>query len=508
MAKPAASSTSETDTAPDQSTRLIIAAVAVMLLLASLDQTIVSTALPTIVADLGGLDHLSWVVTAYLLTSTVVAPLYGKLGDLYGRKIMMQVSVSLFLLGSALAGLSTTMWFLIASRGVQGIGGGGLFVLALTVIADVIPPRDRAKIQGVFGGVFGLSSIAGPLAGGFFVDHLSWHWIFYINLPLGFLSLAIFAVAFKPRGVRTKHKIDYVGAVLLTAALSGIVLFSSLGGRTFAWDSPFILSMITLAVVAAIGFVMVERRATEPVLPLSLFQFNTFRVFIGIGGLVGAAMFGAITFLPLYLQVAKGVSPTASGMQMMPLMLGILVGSIGSGQYMARTGHYRIMPRIGMAVLTMAFLLLTQLQPDTPTLHLIVVMGLVGVGIGPTMSVGTTAIQNAMPQPMLGVGTAGFTLFRQIGASVGVSMFGALFASRLAAELGGALPAGAGATSLNAAMVAKLPPEVKEVVLNAFTSALHPIFLISASFALIAFGLTFVLEERPLRGRQVAAQTE
>jgi len=499
MPKPAPQSASAPQPEAPPSTRLIISAVAVMLLLASLDQTIVSTALPTIVADLGGLDHLSWVVTAYLLTSTVVAPLYGKLGDLYGRKVMMQISVSLFLLGSALAGLSTTMWFLIASRAVQGVGGGGLFVLALTVIADVIPPRDRAKIQGVFGGVFGLSSIAGPLVGGFFVDHLSWHWIFYVNLPLGILSLVIFAIAFKPRGVRTKHKIDYLGAVLLSVTLSGVVLFSSLGGRTFAWDSGFILSLITVASLAAIAFVLVERRASEPVLPLTLFRYNTFRIFIGVGALTGAAMFGAITFLPLYLQVAKGVTPTNSGLQMMPLMLGILVGSIGSGQYMARTGFYRIMPRIGMVVLALAMVLLTQLQPDTPTVQVMGLMALVGIGIGPTMSVGTTAIQNAMPLNMLGVGTAGFTLFRQVGASVGVALFGALFASRLSAEIGGTIPTGAG--SLNAAMVAKLPPEVKHLVLSAFTDALHPIFMISAVCALIAFGLTFALEELPLHGR-------
>jgi len=489
------------ESAMEQSPRLIISAVAVMLLLASLDQTIVSTALPTIVSDLGGLDHLSWVVTAYLLTSTVVAPLYGKLGDLYGRKIMMQISVVLFLTGSALAGLSTTMWFLIASRALQGFGGGGLFVLALTVIADVIPPRERSKIQGVFGGVFGLSSIAGPLAGGFFVDHLSWRWIFYINLPLGILSLVIFAIAFKPRGIRSKHRIDYTGAVLLTTALSAIILLTSLGGRSYAWDSAFILSLLVLAAISIVAFVMVERRASEPILPLSLFKFNNFSVFSGIGLLTGAAMLGSITFLPLYLQVAKGVRPTDSGLQMMPLMLGILVGSITSGRIMGKTGRYKYLPMVGMSILFVAMILLSQLQPETPTWQVMAMMALVGMGLGPTMSVGTTAIQNAVPRDMLGVGTAGFTLFRQIGGSIGVALFGALFSNELAQSLAPLMPPGADTGAMNAAAVAALPSEIKFEVVAAFTEALHPIFLISAVAAVAALALAFMLKEKPLRGR-------
>lgn len=484
---------------PEKSPRLIIAAVAVMLLLASLDQTIVSTALPTIVGDLGGLDHLSWVVTAYLLTSTVTAPLYGKLGDLYGRKVMMQISVVIFLAGSALAGLSQTMWFLIAARAVQGIGGGGLFVLALTVIADVIPPRERSKIQGVFGGVFGLSSIAGPLAGGWFVDNLSWHWIFYVNLPLGILSLVIFALAFKPSGKRTRHKIDYPGALMLSLALSATVLLTSLGGRSFGWDSPFILSMIALALLGTILFVFIESRASEPILPLSLFRVNTFAVFGSIGFIVNASLFGSVTFLPLYLQVAKGVSPTNSGLQMMPLMFGILAGSIGSGQIMARTGRYRFLPRIGTIVLALGMVWLATLQPETPSWVVMAMMAVVGVGLGPMMSVGTTAIQNAVPRELLGTGTAGFTLFRQVGGSIGVAAFGAIFTGRLTASLGMTLPAGAEPGSLNAAMVATLPDGMRETVVLAFTNALHPIFQICAASAMVAFLLTFLLEELPLR---------
>jgi len=491
----------QTNPAPEpvQSVRLIISSVAVMLLLAALDQTIVSTALPTIVSDLGGLDHLSWVVTAYLLTSTVTAPLYGKLGDLYGRKVMMQTSVTLFLVGSVLSGMAGSMDFLIGARALQGVGGGGLFVLALTVIGDVIPPRERGKIQGVFGGVFGLSSVAGPLLGGFFVDNLSWHWIFYINLPLGLLALAVFAIAFKPRGQRHKHKIDYLGAALLTGSLSATVLFTSLAGRTFAWDSAFVVSMIALAALGAVAFLLVEARASEPVLPLSLFRYNNFWVMSIVGALVGGAMFGGIVFIPLYLQVAKGVSPTGSGLQMIPLMLGILTGSIGAGQIMGYTGYYRRLPLIGTLVLTLGMLWLTRLQPDTPSLVVMAMMATIGVGIGPTMSVGVAAIQNAVPRDMLGVGTAGLTLFRQIGGSIGVALLGALFSNQLSQNLASFMPAGTGAGGrMNAASVAQLPPEIRTQVLNAFTDAMHPVFLVGAGAAFLAFLLTWALRHKPL----------
>ncbi len=496
------SSSETSDETTTGSRRLILAAVAVMLLLAALDQTIVATALPTIVGDLGGIDHLSWVVTAYLLTSTVVGPLYGKLGDLYGRKRMMQISVTLFLAGSALAGLSQSMAFLIGSRAVQGLGGGGLFVLALTVIGDIIPPRERGKIQGLFGGVFGLSSVAGPLLGGFFTDTLSWRWIFYINLPLGIAALVVFAMAFKAKGARRQHKIDYLGAVSLSTALTAIVLFTSLGGRSFEWASPFIVSMEVLAVVAGALFLWIEARVSEPILPLSLFSYNSFWVLSGVGFATGAAMFGAITFLPLYLQVARGVSPTGSGLMMLPLSLGVLTGAIGSGFLMSRTGRYRHLPIIGTAVLTVGMLWLTQLQPDTPMAIVMVMMGVVGVGLGPTMSVTTTAIQNALPHQMIGVGTAGFTLFRQIGGSLGVSLFGALFSNRLAAGMSDMMPAGAGGIGrLNADMVASLPPAIQGRVVEVFTGALHPVFLVGAALGLSAFLLSWALVELPLRER-------
>jgi len=490
------------------SNRAILGAVGVLLLLASLDQTIVSTALPTIVADLGGLDHLSWVVTAYLLTSTVTAPLYGKLGDLYGRKLMMQISVVLFLLGSTLCAMADSMVFLISARALQGIGGGGLFVLALTVVGDVVPARERGKVQGIFGGVFGLSSVAGPLLGGFFVDNLTWHWIFLINLPIGIVALVIFAMAFKPRGVRMGHKIDYLGATLLTTSLSALVLFTSLGGRSYAWDSAFILGLMALSIVAAILFILVESRAAEPVLPLGLFKHRTFTVFVALGFMVGLAMFGAITFLPLYLQVAKGVSPTASGLQLIPMTFGILAGSIGSGQIMSRTGKYKALPLIGAVIMTIGMLMLSQLDAATSSFLVGASMFVMGLGMGPMMSVSTTATQNAVPREMLGVATAGLTLFRQVGGSIGVSVFGAIFTARLASGLGGLLPAGVDTASLRGDMVAALPQPVRDQVLTAFTNALSPIFLIGAAAAVIGFVIALFLREVPLRGRDEGFEPE
>ena len=311
----AAASQSVTEEPQTQSVGLIIGAVAVTLLLASLGQTIVSTALPTIVSELGGLDHLTWVVIAYLLSSTVVAPIYGKLGDLYGRKIVLQAAIVIFLVGAGLSAFANSMNFLIFARTVQGLGGGGLMVVAMTVVADVIPPRQRGKIQGIFGAVFGVATVVGPLLGGFIVEHLSWHWIFIINLPLGVLALAVIGFALKPKVTRVAHKIDYMGFVLLTTALSAFVLATSLGGNTFPWLSVEIIGLVVLSLAALVAFVWVEARAAEPVLPLQLFRNNTFLVTNAVGFLVGMAMFGSITFLPLYLQIAKGISPTNSAFQ-------------------------------------------------------------------------------------------------------------------------------------------------------------------------------------------------
>jgi len=478
--------------------RLIIGAVAVTLLLASLGQTIVSPALPVIVGELGGLDHLTWVVTAYLLASTVVAPIYGKLGDLYGRKRVLQAAIFIFLGGAIVSGLATNMLTLIIGRTIQGLGGGGLMVVAMSVVADVIPPRRRGKVQGIFGAVFGVSTIAGPLLGGFFVEHFSWHWIFFINLPLGLFALAVIAMALPSQTLRTSHRIDYLGAVLLTAALSSFVLFTSLGGNTIAWDSAPSIALIAIAVVGLALFLWVERRADEPVLPMSLFSNNVFTISNVVGAIVGLAMFGSITFLPLYLQTVQGVSPTTSALALLPMMMGLIGASMLSGFVMSKTGRYKILPIGATAILFVGMVLLTTIGVDTPVWLIGCYMFLVGFGIGPINSVSITAVQNAIPRSMVGVGTASVTMFRQIGGSVGVSVFGALFSAGLASHLVGLGDALEGAHSINAQTLAALPENTRALALEAFVSALHPIFYAGAGAAALAFVFTLFLKEVPL----------
>ena len=483
-----------------QSVGLIIGAVATVLLLASLGQTIVSTALPRIVGELGGLEHLTWVVIAYLLSSTVVAPVYGKLGDLYGRKIVLQTAIVIFLIGAGLSAAATSMTFLIIARAVQGLGGGGLMVVAMAVVADVIPPRQRGKIQGVFGAVFGVATVVGPLLGGFIVENLSWRWIFIINLPIGILALAVIAFALRSRRDRVPHKIDYFGFVLLTAALSSFVLGTSLGGTTFPWVSVQILGLIAFAAVALVMFIAVEARAAEPVLPLTLFRNNVFVVSNSVAFLVGMAMFGSITFLPLFLQTAKGISPTSSALQLLPMMVGLISASMLAGLFMSRTGRYKILPIVATAFLLGGMLLLGRMGLDTPDWQVALYMLLVGIGIGPVNSVGITAIQNAVPRELVGVATAGATLFRQIGGSIGVSVFGAIFSSGLASRLGEGSGAGGenSSAAMNPQLLATLPEPVRRQVLEAFASALHPVFLTAAGAAFLAFLISLMLREIPL----------
>lgn len=500
MPEPTASAPEAAAETPQKLPWAIISSVAMLLLLASLDQTIVSTALPTIVADLGGLEHLSWVVTAYILTSTIVAPLYGKLGDLYGRRNTIFVSVALFLTGSVLCGFSQTMLHLILSRALQGLGGGGLMVLALSIIGDVVAPKDRGKIQGLFAAVFSTSSVLGPLIGGWFVEAVSWHWIFFINLPLGGAALAIFASVFRPTGKRVQHRIDWEGAAVLTVGLSSLVLVTSLGGRQFAWGSPLALVLIALALISTVLFIWFESRASEPVIPLSLFKLNIFTVTSAVGFVAGVAMFGALTFVPIYLQIAKGSTPTVSGLQLMPMTLGILTASTFAGQYMGRTGRYYILPLMGTGLLALAMLGLTQLGVDTPYWLIGLCLLFIGLGMGNIFPVVTTAVQNSVPREVLGTATASGILFRQIGGSLGVAMFGAIFTSGMTAQMPAGIGGGEG-FSMDPAELAQMPDAVRETIGHAVVAALHPIYFIAAGVALLGFLIATRLREVPLSSK-------
>ena len=485
------------------SMRLVLGSIGLLLLLASLDQSIVSTALPTIVADLGGLEHLSWVVTAYILTATIVAPLYGKLGDLYGRRNTIFVSVALFLLGSVLCGVAGSMTFLIVARAIQGLGGGGLFVLALSVVGDVVPPRERGKIQGVFAAVFSTSSVLGPLAGGWLSENANWHWIFFINIPLGLIALAGFAASFKPRGIRTSHKIDWWGATTLSLGLGALTLVTSLGGRSFGWTSPEALGLVALTLVSLAAFVAIENRAAEPILPMWLFRMNVFWVTSVIGFIVGAALFGAITFVPIYLQIAKGATPTGSGLMLIAMTVGILLASTLAGQYMGRTGRYWILPVIGMTTLLIGMLLLTQLQRDTGTAMFSFSLLMVGLGMGCIFPVVTTAVQNAVPREAMGTATAAGLMVRQTGGALGVAAFGALFSQRLLTGLGDAATALDGGAQLGPQTMARLSPEMQTQVATAVIGAIAPIYWIAAAMAAIGLGFCFLLQEVPLVNRLV-----
>jgi EmrB/QacA subfamily drug resistance transporter len=484
---------------------LVFSGLVLVMLLAALDGTIVATALPTIVGELGGLAHISWITSAYLLAQTVVTPLYGKLGDLYGRKRVLQFAVVLFLIGSALCGLAQSMTMLIVFRAVQGLGAGGLIVLTQATIGDVVPPRERGRYQGIFGGVFGISSVAGPLIGGVIVEHVSWRWVFYVNVPIGLLALVVLAVTL-PAGVsRARPVIDYLGAGLLATGLAAVVLVTSLGGTTWAWASFEVVFTAVLGVTSLVGFAFAETRAVEPVLPPALWRERVFAVAGALSLIVGFALFGAVTFLPLYFQTVDAASPSESGLRLVPMMLGVLVTSIGSGQAISRFGRYKAFPVVGTLVMAVGMLLLSRLDVDTSTFLASVYLLVLGLGLGLTMQVLVLAVQNAVPFAVLGAATSGVTLMRGIGGSLGTAVFGSIFTHRLTGRLtGGGLPPELKAIiaeggRLTGAQVERLPAEARLAYEGAYVHALTPVFLVAAGVATLGFLLSWLLPERPLR---------